>query len=306
MGAAADTSILGRQNDPELLHLLKAASVSHRRAKTLASSHIALSVLLAGLGVVGVFVAALRTPGTLLGLLWACAYAAGARLWGARQMRHAALFQEMFDVHLLRLPWNTVLAGGAAPPAHEVGRTARRYTAPDALLRDYFFEATGLDRPLDVLACQMQCLGWGARVRRRYATAVTCGLLLWGAAGVAMGLSRSMTVSELLLQWFVPSLGLMLLGMDTVTSQREVAAAREHAQTVVMDEIRRHVSRGRPAEDVPALLQLARQVQDVLLQTRLQQARVPAWFFKRFQASDRDDFVRTMRELDRLATSPAP
>ncbi len=306
VGAAADTSILARQNDPELLQLLKAASVSHRRAKRLASSHIALSTLLAGLGVAGVFAPVLKTPGTLLGLLWALAYAAGARLWAAREMRRAALFQEMFDVSLLRLPWNTVLAGGTVLPSHEVGRVAQRYKAPESLLHDYFFEATALSRPLDVLACQMQCLGWGARVRRRYATAVSCGLLFWAAAGVGLGLARSMTVSDLLLHWFVPSLGLLLLGMDTAASQREVAAAREHAHTVLMDEMRGHVSRGRPAEDVPVLLQLARQIQDVLLQTRLRQVRVPDWFFKRFQTSDRSDFVRAMGELDRMAVTPTP
>ncbi len=303
---ATGTSILARQNDPELLHFLKAASVSHRRAQRLTSAHILLSALLAGLGVAGVFAPALKTPGTLLGLVWALAYAAGARLWAVGEMRRAALFQEMFDVHILRLPWNTVLAGGDAPPAHEVGRVARRYRAPESLMRDYFFEATRLGRPLDVLACQMQCLGWGSRVRRRYAAAVSWALLLWGAAGVGLGLARSLSVSDLLLHWFVPSLGLILLGFETAVSQRDTAAAREHAQKVLMDAMRMHVSRGRPAEDHPTLLQLARQIQDVLLQTRLRQTRVPNWFFKRFQTSDRADFVHAMRELDQMAADPAP
>jgi hypothetical protein len=31
------------------------------------------------------------------------------------------------------------------------------------------YEVTALPRPLDVLACQIQSLGWGARVRQRYA-----------------------------------------------------------------------------------------------------------------------------------------
>ncbi|MFJ6574879.1 S-4TM family putative pore-forming effector [Streptomyces sp. NPDC091368] len=305
MGATG-TSIFDRQNDPRLLALLRAAAVSHRRAKRLASAHVVLSVLLAGLGVAGVFVPVLRTPGTLLGMVWALAYAAGARWWATRELRRAALLQEMCDVHLLVLPWNTVLAGGTELPAHEVGRVARRYGGPESRLQDYFFEATALSRPLDVLACQLQVLGWGARVRRRYATTVSCGLLLWTAAGIAIGLARSMTVSELLLQWFVPSLGLLLLGLDTAAAQRDTAQAREHAHAVLLDAMRRHVARGRPAEDVPGLLDLARQAQDVLLRTRLGQVRVPDWFFRRFQTADREDFAQAMRELDQLAADPAP
>lgn len=278
--------------------------MAHRRAVRLASSHMALSVLLAGLGVAGVFVSGLQKPVTLLGLVWALAYTAGARVWGAREMRRAALFQEMFDVRLFCLTWNTVIAGGEELAPQEVSRAARRYTGAESLLEDYFYEVTVLPRPLDVLACQMQSLGWGARIRRRYAAAVSGGLALWSVAGIGLGLARAMTVTEMLMHWFVPSLGLLLLGVDTAASQRETASAREHAQAVLMHELRAHIRRGSPAEGAPALLHLARQVQDTLLLTRLRQARVPKWFFKRFQTSDRTDFVRAMRELDQLAVSP--
>ncbi|WP_329028167.1 S-4TM family putative pore-forming effector [Streptomyces sp. NBC_00690] len=302
--AALGTSILQRQNDPDLLVLLKAASVSHSRAKRLALARIWLSLLLAATGVAGVFVPVLETPGTLLGLLWALAYTAGARFRGIAEIRRAALLQEMFDVRLLGLPWNTVLGGGSALPAQEVGRVARGFRASEERLHDYFYEATALQRPLDVLACQLQTLGWGARVRRRYATAITYALLVWCLGGVVTGLAGSMTVSDLLLHWFVPSLGLLLLGVETAAAQWDTAGAREHAQAVAMDAMRVHVSRGCPAENVPELLHLARQVQDVLLQTRLQQVRVPDWFFRRFQNNDREDFVQAMRELDRLAADP--
>jgi hypothetical protein len=52
------------------------------------------------------------------------------------------------------------------------------------------------------------------------------------------------------------------------------------------------------------MLSLARQVQDVLLQTRLTQARVPNWFFNRFLDTDRADFAAAMDELGRLVTGP--
>ncbi|MFE6714045.1 S-4TM family putative pore-forming effector [Streptomyces sp. NPDC057695] len=50
-------------------------------------------------------------------------------------------------------------------------------------------------------------------------------------------------------------------------------------------------------------MDLSRRGQDTLLLTRLKQARVPKWFFKRFQSSDRTDFVRAMQELDHLSVN---
>ena len=93
-------------------------------------------------------------------------------------MRRAALLQEKFDVQLLGLPWNTVLrlGGWRLPPRRWTGWPSRHGSGVAA---DHdFFEATALSRPLDVFACQLQTLGLGARVRRRYATTVTCALVL--------------------------------------------------------------------------------------------------------------------------------
>ncbi|MFE7838459.1 S-4TM family putative pore-forming effector [Streptomyces sp. NPDC057474] len=302
-------SILTRQNSPEMLLLLRAATTSHRRAQRLVSAHLAVSVLLAGTATLGVFVPAMQTPVTLAGFVWAVVHVVGAPAWTAPELRRAALVQEMFDVRLFGIEWNQVLAG-SPPPGHEVSRVARRYRGAESRLYDYYEidEMDELDHPLDVLACQLQNLGWGARVRRRYAATVLAFLAVWSATGVGVAAARSMSVAELLLQWFVPSLGLLLTGMDIVITQRDTATAREHTQAVLLERIHTYASRGAPAADVPQLLFLARQIQDVLLSTRLRQTRVPNWFFRPFQSSDRADFAVAQQDMRRLvsgATTPS-
>ncbi|MFE7835527.1 S-4TM family putative pore-forming effector [Streptomyces sp. NPDC057474] len=305
MGAPASDPIVVRQNAPEMITLLCAMSASHARATRLGSSHVAVSVLLAGAALVSVFVSAAGTPVTLLGSLWAAVYAIGSASWTEREFRRAALLQETFDVRLFGLPWNEVV-GGRMPTAQEISRMARRYRGSEDALRDYY-EIRDFPVPVDVLACQLQNLGWGARIRRRYGLTVLSGLVLWCLAGLLLGVLGELTVSEVLLRWFVPSLGLLLLGLDTYRSQQDVITKREQALTLLTDRLRDFVRRGSPAAGQPELLTLSRQVQDVLLQTRMRHARVPNWFFRRFLTTDRADFSAAMNELEQLlATAPDP
>ncbi|MCC9741311.1 S-4TM family putative pore-forming effector [Streptomyces sp. MNU89] len=152
----------------------------------------------------------------------------------------------------------------------------------------------------------MPNLAWGARIRRRYAIAVQLGLVVWCTVGAVVGVVTQVSLTDLLLQWFVPSLGLLLLGIDTYRSQLDTVTARERVQQSVSERIKEYANRGAQESETPGLLVLARQVQDVLLQTRLTQARVPDWFFNRFHATDRADFAVSMGELSRIAAPFTP
>ncbi|MEU9477490.1 S-4TM family putative pore-forming effector [Streptomyces sp. NPDC048191] len=295
MSQPVPAPIVRRQNDEDMLAVLRAGESSHARARRLASAHVVVSVVLAAGAVLAVVVPALQTVLTTAGFLWALVYAVGAGSWTQSEFRTAALLQETFDTRLYAIPWNETLAGDA-PSADEISRLARRYKGSVERLRDYY-EIRELPRPLDVLSCILQNLAWGARIRRRYATAVQAGVVGWVAIGVAVGVVTRMTLASLLTTWFIPSLGLLLLGVDIVRAQRDTAAAREHARQVVLREMREHARSGMPADRVPDLLVLARQAQDVLLRTRLAHARVPNWFFRRFLDSDRADFAAAMDEV---------
>ncbi|MET9390805.1 S-4TM family putative pore-forming effector [Streptomyces sp. NPDC006624] len=296
--------ITRRQNDEDLQRILRAGESSHARARQLAALHMSVSFLLAACAVLGVFVTSMQEALTVAGFLWALVYSAGASSWTEREFRRAALLQETFDIRLYELPWNEVLAGGP-PSADEVSRLARRYRGPGERLRDYY-EIPDLPRPLDVLSCILQNLAWGARVRRRFAAAVQGGVVVWVAAGVLVGVVTEAALLSVLVNWFVPSLGLLLLGVDTYRTQRDTAAVREHARSVILPRMREYAEAGMPPEDTGNLLVLARQAQDILLRTRLHQARVPNWFFKAFLDSDRADFAAAMDEVGGWLPHPPP
>ncbi|MEU4569450.1 S-4TM family putative pore-forming effector [Micromonospora sp. NPDC023956] len=296
-------SLLSRQNRPEMMALLRAMSVCHSRAQRLDNLRMAVSVVLGAAGAVVAVTAAPGTTVTVVGALWAVANALGLGAWSRGQLRQAAVLQEMFDVDLFGLPWNTVAAGDRID-AHEVSRLERAYRGDEQYLRDYY-EIPPLPVPYDVLACQQQNLGWGSRIRLRYAHTVLGGVALWSLLGVVFGVTAGLTVAQLLLQWFVPSLGALLLGLEIYRSQRDVAVERARALAILRARL---APGGSPAPAAPRdLLTLARQTQDLIFHSRRGQARVPDWFFRRFHAADRVDFQAAMtRFVDVLGTRPRP
>src|SRR5262249_57295193 len=105
----------------------------------------------------------------------------------------------------------------------EVNRLSRRSRTPDSDLRDYY-DVPALPRPYDVLTCQQQNLAWGSRVRRRYSTALLTLVLGWCLLGLLVGWLAHLKVGDLGLRWFIPSLGLLLLGIEAWRGERGTAA----------------------------------------------------------------------------------
>ncbi|MFG2006182.1 S-4TM family putative pore-forming effector [Spirillospora sp. NPDC048911] len=282
------SSIIARQDAEPMLTLLRAMTISHQRVQRLEGLRMIVSVGIAGGGLVAAFVDAVAPTVTVIGVLWALAYTAGLAGWANRELRRAAVVQEAFDVRLFRLPWNGPLAGEQVG-AQEVSQLSSRFKGQDSRLQGYY-EVPALVPPYDVLACQVQNLGWGARVRRRYANVLVTVLAFWVIAGVAVGVLTQMTLGELLLRWYIPALGVLLVGLEAARGQRSVAADRERVLTM----LRGRLDRSAPDHELEAL---ARQIQDVLLLTRQRVPRVPDWFFSRFQGQDRRDFQAAMNEF---------
>jgi hypothetical protein len=299
----ASTSIPTRQNEPALLALLRAMSVSHRRAQRLDLLRTAAAVGLAGAGLVAVFQSSIATPVTVLGAAWAVLYSLGLASWNHQELRRAATLQEMFDVRLFGMPWNAVTAGEPLA-AQEVSNLERRYRGREDLVRDYY-EIPDLPAPYDVLACQQQNLGWGARVRRRYARVVLAAICGWSATGLVLGAVARLDITQLLLRWYIPSLAILLVGLEVYRGQREVAEERERALAALRSRVTRSLT-GSPAQAADAaLLPVARQLQDLIFQGRRRHSRVPDWFFLRYRESDRTDFRAAMVELQNLVTAPS-
>ena len=292
--------ITDRQDSDSALRLLKAVAVTHsynQRAQAL-SFGVSIALAVAGL---------LTGPGpqygtavALVGTIWAAAYKVVMEPWAERYLRIAATLQEMFDADVFGLPWSRVEVGDRIGE-DEVSRLSRRFRGDEDRLRGYYLVANAAV-PYDLLFCVEQNLAWGSRIRLRFAQMMLGALVLWSAAGVLLTLVTRLTVGQLVIGWFVPSLGLLLLCLGTYRIQ--MASTRERLRVLrlvraVIDE------RSSPVIASPAEVTLfARQVQNALYHMRRVQPRLPTWYFQRYHDEDRSDFQARMRELERRFPQP--
>jgi SMODS-associating 4TM effector domain len=295
-------SIMDRQNDKPLMDLLRANHFAHDQAMRLDTVRFGFAVLIAAAGLFATFQSSLAPGVSLLGALWAVLYILGLSTWSSRELRRAAVLQEMFDTELFGMRWNTVLAHSQLP-VHEVNSLSRRFRGDDGRLRDYY-EIPDIPKPFDVLACQQQNLAWGSRVHERYAHFCLGVAVALAAAGPVLALAAGLTVSQMILRWYVPALGLLLLTTDNWRSHLFVSRERERTLTLMDSRIDETLEDPFKAKDLPVM---AREIQDLLLLTRLRVARVPGLFFLRYHSTDREDFEATLNYLlTRIAPLTSP
>ncbi|MDI6100928.1 S-4TM family putative pore-forming effector [Actinoplanes sp. NEAU-A12] len=295
-----------RQLELTLCHLIRAMTVSHTRVRRLAALRIGISITLAAIGLMTVFagsvnstpfIRSLSITVTVAGALWALIYSMGLASWAHRELLRAALLQETFEVRLFHLTWNHALAGDEVP-TEDVHKLSGRFRGPEDSLR-VSYEMPNLPAPFDVLVRQQQNLAWGGRVRHRYARIVLSGILTWAAIGLLTAMVRGSTVTDFIVQWCVPSLGMLMLGWDTFREQRGIFTERRRVARWARARCLQSAALGQDPVIQQDLWLMARQVQDQLFLSRRRAPRVPTWFFHRYYTQDSSDFTAGLAEMRR-------
>jgi hypothetical protein len=291
-----------RQNSDRILDLRRATAVAHLRAQRVHAAGLVVSITVAALGVLAHIWPSTAAVAGLAGAAWTAVYAAVLAPWAARSQQISATLQEMLDTELFGMGWNEVAVGDRIPE-DQVSDLSNRYRGNEAHLRDYYLVAA-VPAPYDVLFCFEQNLAWGSKVRARYAQLLLSVAVLWTTIGLIVGFVAGLRVPELVSTWFVPSLGLLLLCLDTYRGQLSNIRERTRVRDMVV------AASADPHAPPPAVRAdwpiFARRVQDVLFQLRRGQTRTPVWFFRRFHDRDQRDFSYRMRLLeDRINGSPS-
>lgn len=259
---------------------------------------MAISIIISGAGIAASFFDVPALPATITGALWAVTYSGLIQRYVDRLLNTAAVLQEMFYVQLFQIPWNASMAGDPLR-TEDVRQLSRKYKGTDHALRDWY-EMPNLPHPFNILVKERQNLAWGLRIRRRYAYAVTLFTGSWTLFGVTLGAVQQMPLTEIVLRWFVPSLGLLMLGFETCREQFGIVAERNRLCGLVHESCAVAVRGPYDVKIVDQLTILARQVEDVLFLTRRRAPRVPGRFFDHYYSVDRDDFEESVRQFKKI------
>jgi hypothetical protein len=286
-----------RQLEPDMIRLQRAAARSHQLGQRLEAIRVTASVLLAVAGIVTTLLDQGRTAVTILGAVWFLASVFLLRRASVTSARQGALLQEMFDTELFYLPWRSAVAGVRVADA-DVSRLARslRQGSGKAQRIDagWYDPTAGVHHPYDVLIAQEQNLGWDARLRRLYANLVLALAVLWTLAGLVAGMViANSTIVEVIVSFFVPSLAVYQLAAEIWYGQRQVADERERLRCMVTTELQNAQPGTISEPEWSRLHNVAREIQDGILRTRFDAARVPEWLYKTQRTNDEHDFGET-------------
>lgn len=286
-----------RQLDDDMLRLQRAASASHQRGQLLEAIRVTAATVLAVAGVLITLLGHGRQVVSIIGFFWFVVSAFWLKRLAGNTARQGALLQEMFDIALFHLPWRSTVAGDPVPEP-DVYRLARKLLqggVKDKRITDGWYDSTAdVHHPFDVLIAQEQNLAWDARLRRRYSYLVATAAVLWTAIGLAAGLVvANATLPDTLLSFFVPSLAAYQIAIEIWAGQQRVADERERLIKIVNTELHNGRPGPLPKAEWHRLRDVARDVQDGVLRTRLDTTRVPEWFYKRFRDNDERDFGDT-------------
>jgi hypothetical protein len=300
-----------RQLTPDMVELQRAGAVAHRYGQGLEGAGLAVAVCLALAGIVVTLVNAGTGVIAVLGFLWFLGSSTVLRSAANRSARTSALLQEQFDTGLFYLPWRDAVAGGpvAAHDTSALARKLERGGVRDKRITDGWYDPVdGVHHPYDVLIAQEQNLAWDIRLRRRYANTVLAGGILWAFVGGLVGYAVNAGLADTVLGFYVPSLAAFRAALDIWQGQRKVAEERERLNGIVTGALSASTP-GHPSDDDwRRLRDLARNIQDGVLRTRMETTRVPEWLYRRYRNRDEEDFAHTAegRRRKLVAARPCP
>ena len=266
------SSIFERQNGTTALR----AACAFRRRYVLAKRWRALRLVVA---------AVLGTGGILLALLkpsTADYVAASAAAWivisrvflepqERREQEQGAVAQEVFDVDVLRLPWNATAAGPKPEP--EDLRNWGHRCSPDGV-KNWYADTRPARHPVDALICQRSSLTWARQDHQTYARLLRAGAIAAWVLSLVIAVVLELNVGEYLLRLGLPILPALLDVWDIATANETLG--RRRASTA--EEANRLYTRAREA-GVPPSVDDSRRLQDEIFSSR-RVMQVPEWFYR--------------------------
>ncbi|MGE3074430.1 MAG: S-4TM family putative pore-forming effector [Dehalococcoidia bacterium] len=278
-----------RQNEPDSLRRLAAASATYTSAKQVQFGRIALVFLLAVsspfvfwwnrdlaevIAIVGAFVVVAEPVG---------------KLWEAHLVSRGAAIQECFDTYTFSLPWNEYLAD-EAPHPELVNSRAKQFGRPRDRLKDWYTMTSDVERPYDVLLCQRQNLVWDSRLRRNFALYITIALGLWLTLEIGIwAFVIDVSLADFLLVFVIPGLPAVIAGLDLALSNLRTANIRDRLYRN-WNALWQRALRAPESVDEMDL----RQLQDAIYVCRTRSVQVPDWLQAKRKSRYEDDSRETL------------
>jgi len=209
----------------------------------------------------------------------------------------ASLIQEEFDVKLFGIPWNQVLAGSRI--STEITDSAARAFGPKLQVFSNWYDAPeDLPKSLQILICQRANLVWDSRVRSHFGYVLYFWALLIAFIGLAISFSLSLSLSDYLLVFLIPSLSPIVGSYRWGLRHFDVALEKTGIENRFLQIWKKALEN--QGNNIEAD---CRTIQDSIFQLRRKKALVPDWFYRLLHPDFQQSMVSAATALAQEARS---
>jgi hypothetical protein len=291
-------SIPDLQNDSRRLRYLAAARCLYSRSKVILGVSVVLSVpVVMCASVLAILWEPFAPYSALLAVVVTLVNVLVVGPCRRRLSVTAAKAQEVFDVDVFGLPWNS-LKVGSRPAGEEIAAAAREYSTKqhgfDAL-RDWYPLAVGA-LPIEIarIACQRASCMWDQRLRVRYTGGLVVGVIILVVVASVVGLVTGWTLANLLLWIIVPAMPALLLSIGEYQRHGSQAKANARLSKEAQRLLEAAIDGWKSHEELSAG---SRALQDEIFRRRSSPSLVFDWLYQRFRKGDEEDMNETADEF---------
>lgn len=276
------------QQAPELVALLRARFRTYRSAKRTQALFVTFAI---GLPMASAFLAPtypdLKPFLAVTSLLLLLLDTGLVERIQKERLKRGARLQEEFDVEVLGLNWNQSLSGSKVD--HEDVRAASAKPLSkkrESQLIPWYEPCVGaVPLHLGRLICQRTNISYDGRLRRTYASFLLGAAIVLGIALALLGISRGLTVSELLVAVTLPCLPLFAWALREHFKQAETASAL----TTLKSQFETLWKQAMAGEAIAELERGSRELQDSIFRHRASSPLVFDWVYDRLRNSNEDE-----------------
>lgn len=285
-----------RQNEPDSLRKLSAQRQIYSEAKLLYGTQI---TAVGPLAVALAIVTANYPQAKEFGVLWSVILLLVNTFWISPLIKRwrtaGAVTQEMFDCHVLEIPWSKIKVGtriDAELLAEKATKFKKRKSKMPTLTNWYAPAVSELTIDLGRIACQRTNCWWDRKQRQTYATFIAGGTICITVAVLFYALLLRLSLSDLLVTVIVPLTPLLAIATTQYLEQQDTL--------VRLDSLKLHCEKAWSyalTNGGTGDLEDARAIQDEIFDLRRRSPFVFDFIFKRIRGNNESLMKAGISEL---------
>lgn len=274
--------IITKQNNPDLIELLKAQRIAYSQCKTLQIFDLVSIIIAIVFPVLTLKLPEYQNVINAFGVLWTIAYLL-TEFYRKNKTTQGAVIQEQFDTELYDMKWNEILCKDKVN-IDTIQEVATKYSKND--LTNWYSTKISNTNPKEIaiILCQRINFSWEISQRKKFVIFLSCLAGLYYLSYVIVGFKFNIGFFDLLVV-LSPSISFLVYSVLNILSLKSHIKSKNETLKIIDREIEAY----RNTRVVP-ITETLRQIQDVIFSERTVPEKVPDWFY-RLNKNKNENFI---------------